>query len=317
MAVIEDPICVISEGHCVAARLRTFDAERLRECLVALRSFARAAQPWEAHGGAWKGLALVTNAEGVESARSSCPGEREPQETAALAVAPYLRDALRAAPGRVVFARLMFLEPGGHVPDHTDGWHSLGTGLVRMQLGIDVGSGAGLRLAGRDVGIQDGELWFTDVSQTHSVANASSRARVNVLADVEITEAFVEAMGDWVRRDEVFVARRAFLTEAELRGFERAVVVPGEVGALMGGAGPASIGVEGGAPWLRFDGGRRVLLRAESSDILNVVGSPPGLAIVYRRSGDPRAPQVRLVLRGGRYGCTAEPGHVFDLAVGE
>ncbi len=337
--VIEHVADVVSEGRCVAARLRTFDAERLRECLTALRAFACAAQPWDAHGGAWKGLALVTNARRVDSARSSCPGESEPRETEALAAAPYLRDALREVPGRVVFARLMTLDPGGHVPDHQDPWHALGGGLVRMQLAIDVGEGSGLRLDGHDIRVRDGELWYTDVGRTHSVTNASPRARVNVLVDVEITEAFVEAMGARIRRDEVFVGRCESLDEAELRGFERAVVVPGEVSRLVGGAGPASIRVEDGSPWLLFDGGGRVLLRAESRDALNVVGAPAGLAIVYRRSPSslpapqlpapqlpapqlpaPQLPapqpEVGLVLRGGSYGFGVEPGHVVDLAVG-
>jgi hypothetical protein len=214
----------------------------------------------------------------------------------------------------------MTLDPGGHVPDHVDSWHSLGTGLVRMQLAIDVGDGAGLRLDGHDLRVRDGELWYTDVSRTHSVTNTSPRPRVNVLLDVEITEPFVEAMGARVQRGELLVARRASLAEAELRGFERAVVVPGEVGFLVGGAGPASIGVEGGSPWLLFDDGRRVLLRAESSEVLNVVGAPPGVAIVFRRSrgssgaGGSAQPEVQLVLRGGSYGCDMEPGRVFDLS---
>lgn len=303
---------VVSDGCCVAALLHTFDAERLRACLSALRSFACGAQPWEAHGGTWWGIALVTNAGRVESARASRAGEEEPHATTALAAAPYLREVLRVVPGRVVFARLMSLDPGGHVPEHRDAWHSLGTGFVRLQLAIDVGAESGLRIAGHDICVRDGELWYTDVSQTHSVTNASTRARVNVLVDIETTEAFVEAMGPRIRREDVFVARRACVTPADLLRFECSVVVPSEVSALMGGAGPASIRVEDGSPWLRFDDGLRVLLRAESRDVLNVVGLPPGLAI--RRSDGPRAPAMQFVLRGGSYGCNVEPGHAFDLS---
>jgi hypothetical protein len=301
-----------SAGRCLAARIGTFDIERLRESLEAVESFTRGKPPSNSHKGAWRGLALVTNLGRLDSAQSSRPADGEPAATDALAAAPYLRDVLGTVPGRVVFARLMTLAPGGHVFAHVDPWHSLRTGLVRMQLGIAVGTGTGLLLDGRDIRVRDGELWYTDVSRTHSVTNRSARARVNALIDVEITDDFVRAMGAHLLAERVFVGAREQLSQVELRRFECTIVVPEKVRGLVGGGGRAAIRVEDSAPRICFAGGERVLLRAESRDVLNIVGTPPGLGIVYRRDGDSNL-SVSLHLRGSGYGSGLAPGSALSL----
>ena len=83
--------------------------------------------------------------------------------------------------GRIAHARLGLLHPGEGVKPHFDGKD--GVRERRYHIAIQSERGAELTIAGRNICFRPGEAWWVDVSQVHSVRNASGADRILALFD--------------------------------------------------------------------------------------------------------------------------------------
>ena len=83
--------------------------------------------------------------------------------------------------GALVHCRVGRIPHGGGLPPHFDGID--GVNERRYQLALQSKAGAELTIAGESKCLRPGEAWQIDVSQLHSVHNASGADRIVILFD--------------------------------------------------------------------------------------------------------------------------------------
>lgn len=108
------------------------------------------------------------------------------EETPWLKRAPYLQDVLGAFPCPLLSVRLMRLDPGSRIKPHRD--HDLDAALGQARLHVPVTSNPDVAfwLNGTQVHMQPGEAWYLRLSDTHSVDNRGTSARVHLVIDCEV-----------------------------------------------------------------------------------------------------------------------------------
>jgi hypothetical protein len=189
------------------------------------------------------------------------------------------------------------MAPGVYIREHRDPWHGLATGLIRMQLGVSGTNGARLTIDGHEVSPRAGELWYTDVSLPHSVRNEGNAPRLNLLMDVELSERSFPCLAQIVAGEQHVIEQVPELSVDQLRRFRRRVVIPEGLQEVMGGWGSARIDERDRVLFLIFDTGQHVRLKPRSPDRLGIVGTAPGLVMIFdHENGD-----VSVHLRGSDY----------------
>lgn len=170
---------------------RSYDVERLQHDLAAVESYQMASQPGGYHNGEWKGLSLYAQGGdlGFAGARRSLAEAYEP--TAILARMPYVSSLLDGLDAPKQSVRLLALPPGGVIGEHRDDPMSLRAGVIRLHVPVVTHPDVEFMLDGRRVSWGEGELWYGDFSQLHSVVNRSPVTRVHLVIDVEVTEALL------------------------------------------------------------------------------------------------------------------------------
>lgn len=159
-----------------------FDAGRLREEIEALPDEAWVRHP-EGHPGN-SALRLIT-VEGGEN--DLVDGRMLP--TPHLARSPYLRQVLASFGVVWSRSRLLRLAPGASVPEHADinhHWFS----RVRVHVPVVTRPGVRFHCGGESVHMAAGEAWIFDNWRLHRVENASSEARIHLVADTAGGAAF-------------------------------------------------------------------------------------------------------------------------------
>ena len=168
------------------------DVDRLRGDLAALRAFPWGSEedyfqsPGHRHVG-WSVLSLRSQSGDALETTSGGPGLTHFQDTAAMRLAPYLREVVEAIPGPKQSVRLSSLPPGGSIARHDDVVLSLEHGLVRLHVPIQSGPGVELEVGGERVEMAPGELWYGDFTLPHAVENRGASERVHLLVEVQVT----------------------------------------------------------------------------------------------------------------------------------
>lgn len=85
--------------------------------------------------------------------------------------------------GALVHCRVGRIPHGGGLPPHFDGLD--GVTQRRYQLALQSEPGAEITIGEVSKCLRPGEAWWIDVSQTHSVHNASGTDRIVILFDTE------------------------------------------------------------------------------------------------------------------------------------
>ncbi|ADZ92804.1 aspartyl/asparaginyl beta-hydroxylase domain-containing protein [Marinomonas mediterranea] len=99
---------------------------------------------------------------------------------------PYLQSILSEFKAPIVSVRLMRLEPGAELKEHTDPTlDAVHKEVVRLTLPIFSFEEALFLLNGTRVDMQPGELWYLKLSEKHSVHNNSTVERINMSIDLE------------------------------------------------------------------------------------------------------------------------------------
>jgi hypothetical protein len=178
------------EGFEQARLSKSFDAELLKRDLDVVASKFRArSQPGPYHDGSWKGVALV-NASGRADDDSPAP-RPEAKPTEALAHAPYLATVLDSVGFPVTVARLLTLPPGAEIGAHRDDT-GLSRGLLRLHMPVRTHELVDFRIGGQPCRWREGELWYGDFTQVHTVLNRSTVNRVHLVIDGEATPAALD-----------------------------------------------------------------------------------------------------------------------------
>ncbi len=121
-------------------------------------------------------------------------------ETQILTACPYIQEILNSLACRKTNVRLLRLEPGGELKEHTDPQLNLQfRNKVRLHVPIFTSDLVAFILNGTAVPLHPGELWYMRLSDPHSVHNRGQTERIQLSVDVVVNE-WIENM---IIQDEV------------------------------------------------------------------------------------------------------------------
>lgn len=110
-------------------------------------------------------------------------------ETAFLSSCPYIQQVLGSLQCQKTNVRLLRLEPGGELKQHTDPQLNLQLHKqVRLHVPIFTNERVEFMLNGTPVPLQLGELWYLRLSDPHSVLNKGNAERIQLSIDVVVNE---------------------------------------------------------------------------------------------------------------------------------
>jgi hypothetical protein len=159
-----------------------FDAERLRAEVEALPASAWSRHPSEHEGNTAARLITVGG-----GANDAVTGEMKP--TATLAGCPYIQQVLASFSTVWSRSRLMRIEGGGSVPQHSDmNFHWFHR--VRVHIPVITRPEVRFHCADENVHMAAGEAWIFDNWREHRVENPAPDARVHLVADTAGTSTF-------------------------------------------------------------------------------------------------------------------------------
>ena len=118
-------------------------------------------------------------------------GAREWKDTPLLEKCPYLQSILNFFETRKNAVRLMKLDAGGVIKEHSDHELSFEEGEVRFHIPVITNPGVEFYLQEEQVPMQEGECWYLNLSLPHKVKNAGATARVHLVIDCQVN--------DWVK----------------------------------------------------------------------------------------------------------------------
>ena len=108
----------------------------------------------------------------------------------------YLQDVLAGIEAEIKSVRLMRLEAGAELKEHTDPMlDAIHQDIVRLTLPVFSDEHVLFLLNGTEVPMKPGELWYMRLSAPHSVHNNSVHERINISIDV----VWNDWLDDWLR----------------------------------------------------------------------------------------------------------------------
>ena len=155
------------------------------------------AQPWTEHvnrrdyQGEWDVLPLRCAAEHQDAHSILQSFTRTDAEhwvdLPVLELAPALKHFLASWPCPVKAARLMRLQPQAVIKPHRDHGLCLEQGEARLHLCLQSNPLLHFYVAGQRVPMQEGQIWYINADQTHSVENLGAGSRINLVLDCVVT----------------------------------------------------------------------------------------------------------------------------------
>lgn len=169
-----------------------FDPERLREDLARVRP-----EEWFAHyqrgdymQGAWE-VAALRSIGGRADMIYSVPNA-DYADTDLLKRCPYLREVLDCFECELLSVRLLRLEPGAVLKEHSDHGLAIELGEARLHVPIRTEPEIVFTLNGRPLAMQPGECWYANFELPHGVEHRGREWRVHLVIDC--------LANDWLRR---------------------------------------------------------------------------------------------------------------------
>lgn len=104
-----------------------------------------------------------------------------------LELAPALKHFLASWPCPVKAARLMRLQPQAVIKPHRDHGLCLEQGEARLHLCLQSNPLLHFYVAGQRVPMQEGQIWYINADQIHSVENLGAGSRINLVLDCVVT----------------------------------------------------------------------------------------------------------------------------------
>ena len=152
---------------------------------------------WEHHinrahyDGVWTGIAL-RSVNGTATNIIPFSGENfQYQDTPLLAECPYFQQVLETFQCPFRSIRLLQLESGSIIKEHTDAGLEYEQGEIRLHIPIITDPEVYFYLDGERIVMNPGECWYTNVKLPHHVENRSGVNRVHLVIDCDVN--------DWLR----------------------------------------------------------------------------------------------------------------------
>ncbi len=247
----------------------------------------------------WRGLSLWSQGGEWERTDCGCPGLQDFSPTEALTAVPYMRHVLDDMGLAYRSVRLLSLAVGANILPHTDSDQSFRQGIIRLAIPIVTHKNVEYVIAGERANMAPGELWYTDVSQSHRLSNPGPIVRYQMVMDVEIDDvlislfpaAFIEAQraAGLCRRPKLVA-----LTGSELEGYRLRFEAPPRFIPVVAHATVGSFAPFGTRLALCLDGKPVIALNPIGEHRFVMVGGVPALHLVI----DPEQAVFRMVYYG-------------------
>lgn len=98
-----------------------------------------------------------------------------------------VNDLLNQIPFKKKSVRLMKLDPGAVIKEHTDGGLSMENGEARLHVPLQSDENVIFMSDGKALKMSQGELWYINADAPHSVRNEGQQPRINLVVDCELT----------------------------------------------------------------------------------------------------------------------------------
>jgi hypothetical protein len=110
------------------------------------------------------------------------------QDTPLLDRCPYVREVLAYFHCPLQSVRFMRLKAGSVIREHRDLALSYKDGEVRLHIPVRTNPDLDFRFAGQRVVMAEGECWYHDFTELHSVANRGQTDRIHLVIDCVVNE---------------------------------------------------------------------------------------------------------------------------------
>lgn len=166
-----------------------FETARLRQDLKIAQTV-----PWQRHyneqeyGGLWSGVALRSTTGGAGNIDAGATGARQFRDTSLLDACHYFREVLGSFPCPLKSVRLLSLDPGSFIREHSDFGMSYDDGEIRVHVPIETNPDVEFYVAGERLVLEAGHSYFLNVNLPHRVNNRGKNARIHLVIDAEVNE---------------------------------------------------------------------------------------------------------------------------------
>lgn len=160
-------------------------------------------QEWPKHfntrdfDGDWRSISL-RSASGSSNDIYAHSNNSEYQDTDLLAKTPYIKGILDSWKCDKESIRLLALTPGSIIKPHKDLGCAYKDGSFRIHIPVMTNPGVLFTINDDQLNLKEGECWYMDFSQTHSIVNLGETNRVHLIIDGirnEWTDRFFEQHG--------------------------------------------------------------------------------------------------------------------------
>lgn len=162
----------------------TFNVIQLENNLSALIN-----QHWIPHfntggyQGEWNAISLYTKHGEETNIYVPTSEDEHIVETEILKSSPYLKEVIKTFKCSIISARLLRLGVGAKIKPHRDYELGYEDGCFRIHVPIKTNNQVEFILNGKQVVMQPGECWYTNVNYIHSVENLGETDRVHLVMD--------------------------------------------------------------------------------------------------------------------------------------
>lgn len=174
-----------------------FDAARMKAEVAALSS-----GNWKAHynkkhyDGDWTILPLRSILGNLDNAVSIHAGAgMRYQDTVLLRACPYLASVIDSFACEKTSVRLMKLNAGALIKEHTDHDMHMEAGEARLHIPVQTNPEVAFYIQEDRIPMQEGECWYLNLSLPHRVHNAGDTDRIHLVVDCIVNDA-IRAMLD-------------------------------------------------------------------------------------------------------------------------
>jgi aspartyl/asparaginyl beta-hydroxylase len=166
-----------------------FDRERLKMDAGRIRP-----HEWTPHfntgvyEGEWDGIALRSVGGRVDKLYPDLTAKGVVADTEIIARCAYFQEVLGSFQCALRAARILRLRPGAKIREHRDYNMGYEDGEVRIHIPIQTNPGVLFFLDGHVVDMEEGEVWYLDVSLPHAVENRGTTDRLHLVLDCAVNE---------------------------------------------------------------------------------------------------------------------------------
>ncbi len=119
-------------------------------------------------------------------------GSFEPTEI--LQRCDYLKEVIDSFQCEKVAVRLMLLQAGDEIKQHTDHDSALESGVLRIHVPIQTNPEVLFTVGGESVHFTQGNTWYLNADLSHGVQNPSNSDRIHLLIDCKVNKWFEDVM---------------------------------------------------------------------------------------------------------------------------